>query len=211
MRGFPRMKLDFGFVFPIKLKARLRYSEAITLTTGAAGIAAVNQFRLNGLYDPNLTGTGHQPLGYDQITPLYNKYKVNACRLIVFWTTPGATSDLVTFVHCMPTSATPTLSGQNSGYVLEIPGVQASLLSSSGVRKSFFEGNIHLPRLLGRSKAEFEADSNFYSLTNTVPGIVPLVEVGIVSPAGVGSEACICQITMEFDCEFSDRIDPGQS
>jgi len=205
------MRLDYGFVFPIKLVARLRYSEHLTLTTGAAGIAAVNQFRLNSLFDPNLTGAGHQPLGYDQITPLYNKYKVNAVKVSVIWTTPGSTSDIICFVHFMPTSATPSLSGQNCDYVVEIPGVQASLLSTSGTRKSHFEGVINLPRLLGRSKMEFDADPNMYALTNASPAIAPLVEVGIVSPSGVGSEAAVTQVTLEFDCEFSDRIDPGQS
>lgn len=31
---------------------------------------------LNGMYDPNITGVGHQPLGYDQIMALYQHYNV---------------------------------------------------------------------------------------------------------------------------------------
>ena len=34
----------------------------------------VHHFRANGLYDPNLTGTGHQPRGFDEHAALYDHY-----------------------------------------------------------------------------------------------------------------------------------------
>lgn len=33
-------------------------------------------YALNGLYDPDITGTGHQPLWYDTLTTMYNNYIV---------------------------------------------------------------------------------------------------------------------------------------
>jgi hypothetical protein len=36
-----------------------------------ATVVAYNTYRANGLYDPDYTSTGHQPLGYDQWSALY--------------------------------------------------------------------------------------------------------------------------------------------
>lgn len=38
-------------------------------------------FRCNGLYDPDLTSTGHQPYLFDQLSSLYDHYMVKASRI----------------------------------------------------------------------------------------------------------------------------------
>lgn len=35
-------------------------------------------FRANGIFDPDVTGTGHQPLYRDQVADLYTNYTVIA-------------------------------------------------------------------------------------------------------------------------------------
>jgi len=62
-------------------------------------------FRANGLYDPDLTFTGHQPLGFDQIMPLYNVFTVLSARITVdFISTSVPTFGGVT-VTTLPTAA----------------------------------------------------------------------------------------------------------
>lgn len=65
-----------GLPFPTKLRRKLNYCEKLTLNPGAAGIPAGNVFRANGLYDPNQTGTGHQPMGFDELMTAYERYTV---------------------------------------------------------------------------------------------------------------------------------------
>jgi len=36
----------------------------------------VKQFRLNDCYDPDYTGTGHQPMGFDQMMAFYSTFRV---------------------------------------------------------------------------------------------------------------------------------------
>lgn len=62
----------------------LRYNESHSFATAStAGFATSYRFNLNSLYDPNETGLGHQPRGYDQLMALYNKYCVVAAKISV--------------------------------------------------------------------------------------------------------------------------------
>ncbi len=63
-------------VGPKTLIRRLRYCTRITLNPGAGGAAQNHFFRANGMFDPDQSGTGHQPLGFDQYMLLYDHYKV---------------------------------------------------------------------------------------------------------------------------------------
>lgn len=60
--------------FPKRLMVRHKYVERINRTPGAA--ADVYQVSTNGMFDPNISGTGHQPLYFDQVGALYNQYIV---------------------------------------------------------------------------------------------------------------------------------------
>lgn len=59
------------------LRKSLTYVEKdITLNGGTAGTAASYVFSANGLFDPNITGAGHQPNGFDQLMAIYAEYTV---------------------------------------------------------------------------------------------------------------------------------------
>jgi len=61
---------------------KLRYCEQLSLGNGGTGVQDY-VYSANGLYDPNITGTGHQPYGFDQIMPFYNHYTVigSVCKV----------------------------------------------------------------------------------------------------------------------------------
>lgn len=67
---------------PAKLKSTLKYAQTITLNPSAGGCAG-HTFRCNSLFDPDLTGTGHQPMGFDQVSALYDRYVVTSVRIKV--------------------------------------------------------------------------------------------------------------------------------
>lgn len=76
----PRGIVNFGRqAFPKMLRNTIKYSDitAITLTTGFGQYL----FSCNGLYDPNITGTGHQPMYFDQLMQIYDHYTVTASRI----------------------------------------------------------------------------------------------------------------------------------
>lgn len=68
--------------FPQILRTTLRYKEAINLDP-TAGQFKTYLYKTNDLYDPNYTGTGHQPMGYDQLAAVYTHYAVLKSRIKV--------------------------------------------------------------------------------------------------------------------------------
>jgi len=59
-------------IFPITTRRKTMYHDSVTITS-TAGAVGRYFFSANGLFDPNITGTGHQPLGFDQLMLLYEQ------------------------------------------------------------------------------------------------------------------------------------------
>jgi hypothetical protein len=77
--------LGMGFAgytpLPHRLRTQMKYVANITLSSGVT--PGVNVFSANGLYDPDVTGTGHQPRGFDQLIALYDHYVVTHSEIKV--------------------------------------------------------------------------------------------------------------------------------
>lgn len=63
------------FGFPDKLITKLRYCDYKNIAT-TAGALTSHAFRWNSTFDPDFTGTGHQPLYRDTYAGIYNFYSV---------------------------------------------------------------------------------------------------------------------------------------
>lgn len=77
----PKAQKSLSVGLPQSQMLKLRYTSELTLTPGASGIADVDVYSLNGMFDPDITGTGHQPRGFDQYMALYDKYLVLGCKV----------------------------------------------------------------------------------------------------------------------------------
>lgn len=80
---------SFGNPYPVHADVSFKYADRISMDAGGSGAVAQYQFSANGMYDPDVTGTGHQPLGFDQwmgtssTTGFYNHYCVAASHISV--------------------------------------------------------------------------------------------------------------------------------
>nr|AGA18395.1 hypothetical protein [uncultured marine virus] len=64
--------------------ATLRYGLDFSLDPGIAGNPQVHLFSANGCYDPDVTGTGTQPRGFDQMMLLYRHYVVEEAMIELY-------------------------------------------------------------------------------------------------------------------------------
>jgi hypothetical protein len=77
-------------LFPTRFRKILSYSEAGLAIAGTAGLAGNYFLSANGLYDPNVSGVGHQPLGFDEMMLLYNHYTVVRSKITVHFINSSA-------------------------------------------------------------------------------------------------------------------------
>lgn len=68
---------------PNRFASKLRYVSYANLDPGLAGIAGVQIVNAMGCYDPDITGVGHQPRGFDQLMTMYDHYTVIGSRITV--------------------------------------------------------------------------------------------------------------------------------
>lgn len=61
---------------PLKFATKLRYVENFTINPGAAGTTGTYVMDAGSVYDPNVTSTGHQPRGFDQLMAMYDHFVV---------------------------------------------------------------------------------------------------------------------------------------
>lgn len=85
-----------GHPFGKKFYTKLRYNEAHFFPAGTSNnFASSYKMRLNSCYDPNLTGLGHQPRGFDELTSIYEKYTVVGAKITVCYVSNSTTPAVV--------------------------------------------------------------------------------------------------------------------
>lgn len=70
----PTLQSSHGLL-PAGKIVKMNYNEVLSYTS-STGIASSNTFAMNGIFDPNITGIGHQPLMHDQMALYYSTYQV---------------------------------------------------------------------------------------------------------------------------------------
>lgn len=89
-RRYSRPNKALPIAFPNHYLCKVNYVQEVAIN--ASAVPAVYVFRANSCYDPDLTGVGHQPMGFDELSALYSNFVVVGSRLRM---TPINTEDPV--------------------------------------------------------------------------------------------------------------------
>lgn len=186
---------------------KLKYSDEFSLSS-SAGVPALYQFNLNSLFDPDRTGVGHQPYGFDQIAALYDKYRVFS----VSWRIEavGATSGDCMRLTVVPADGISFSSLTNRTYIMELPRA-ITKEQAFGQNKVQFRGRITLPRLSGQTSTEYKGDDTKWALTSASPVDALTLSIFGCSPGTGVSTTSNIRITLVYRCEFWDPNSVAQS
>lgn len=133
------------------LKSQTRYFEkGLALSPPAAGNSARYVFSANGLYDPNVTGVGHQPIGFDQLMQMFDHYTVIGSRLRVDFNNNDPVNSVIVGIH-LNDDKTPSL---DPAITIENGSAKYTTLTPSGGDKSHTTMTLKCSpaKYLGRSR-----------------------------------------------------------
>lgn len=191
---------------PARFITKMKYAEAVTVS--ATGIAGY-KWNLNSLFDPNRSGIGHQPYGYDQLSALYNRYRVINCRYVV-----SCISDSVNIAFAvLPANESLSLIGSVSEarenprakYLVQTP--------TSGGTLKVLKGNVYLPSLVGATKTAYMADDRYQAIVGNSPTELAILNAyaqGLNDDPTFNAQPTF-NILLEYTVEWFDIITQDQS
>jgi hypothetical protein len=196
------------FGFPDKLVTTLKYSQAINFTGSASPSSQV--FAINSAFDPDFSGTGHQPSYYDKFSAVYSRYFVEAFDIDVVFSNESAT---------VPVYYAVCYSDQNIGgnTVEELSEAQYSSWGAIGVLASNPIKRVTLPsmsaaKLMGTTpKSILEADDNMYAAVGSSPADTAWAIIRLISTDGTTAITARARCTITMRIAFKDLLTQSTS
>jgi len=190
---------------PNKMLVNLRYSEQFAFVAGTA--IATQVYSCNSLNDPNVTGAGHQPRGFDQWMALYDHYTVIYSNIVIkFMANTQSTS---TSVIVLSVRDGQTVSGSLNTY-RENSEIVEALVKNQNAGPSMLKIGVNPPRYLGRSKPLSDPQLKGASTTNPVEQVFyHITSSGL--PAGNVSIPTEVLVTINYLAVLTEPKTPSQS
>lgn len=170
------MGQQIASVLPAVQVVALVYPIRQVMSESTVGTGCTYTYSLNNLYDPDKTGTGSQPINFDQIASLYTQFRVVRCDYDIQFCcasayTPGAITPSAV-VGVVPTwnDALPTAPSAWQG----LARAQTKLLTPVGGSNLFrVKGSVKPWEVLSIPKRQYMDDTD-YTCSATGPPNRPL-------------------------------------
>jgi len=175
-------------------------------------------FRANSLFDPDVTNAGHQPYGFDTLSSIYTRYKVESVEFeFVHSGQQQSAGSYGTLVLSVSPPANPvTLLGVAVEVLMEKPGVVTVPIQEAftKVPPAALRGRFNIRDLVGLTEQQFDADIEDYSaLVTANPTNVPLIKYAVASNSAnvISSAGSIVFTRIVYHAVFWDRVSLAQS
>lgn len=211
----PRTTLVNKVLSPIAQRyiCKLKYAQSFPMTLAAGTNAANTQWSLNSINNPFTPGgTGnHQPYGHDQLSTLYNRYRVISTSYNL--TAYNATNPTEPIQLCVvPSNDTITFTAGQAAR--ESPRARYVMIPGTGAPLRVIKGKAYLPSLTGRTKSQYMADDRYQAQFGSSPlEIMPLnVCAALITDAAAGVDRIIwVNIELVYHVECFDLKQLAQS
>jgi hypothetical protein len=196
-----------GIGAPDRLRCKLSYVTTQNFANQASPAAQV--FRINSLFDPDLTNTGHQPSYYDFFTNAYSKYIVLGC-----WCKVTLTNNATGITY----QATAAISDNDSSSQTEetISEARYKIVKTLGLATSGNATQVlefpYMPtwKIHGIPPGGMENDPNMYTATNSNPTDPAFFYIKVASSDLSTTGIVTFRAELLFDAVFKD-VNPSYS
>jgi len=187
-----------------------RYIDAKVYTPDST--ASSNEYRANSMFDPDSTGTGHQPYGFDQVAARYARYTVMKSKITINFMATGQTE-----IFRNPTIAVLSLDRASISATADWNRPEAGacafrMVSSDSGNKPAVAGRLTLnfdPRkFFGKKTWD---DDTMGALVGANPSLAALFHVTFFSPGGLACGNMQCQTIIDYTVKFYSPIELAQS
>lgn len=181
-----------------------RYFEQLA-STATSGAMSTYVFSANGMYDPDITSTGHQPRGFDQLMALYDHYIVTKARISIHASNAGA--DAVLFGITPVDVATPRsvvndyLEDRKSKFIVLSP-------VASGTCNKTITYSMDVGKFLGRNPFN-EDDLKGTSSANPADGVY--FHIWVTNLYGISNMSVGWTPIVDYTACLIEPVQPGQS
>lgn len=185
----------------------LKYTEAFTSSVLTAA-GSSQTMRLNSIFDPNSAVGGTQPYGYDQMSTLYNRYRVLKARWKVSFLASSGTYNAVVI----------PINGTLNAAIADIATFTAASMVPFASYKNYnlgaiaptFTGSMPLNKLGGVSKVEYLTDDRFEAQIGANPAEVISLLIGFQNPTG-GTISIGFVVEIWYEVDLHDPISQAAS
>lgn len=209
-RRVPRNRLgSSGVPIPTRMFCKLKYHDSFNLAPNYAGGAPLDGYIFrSGLYDPDQSAVGHQPLWRDQLANLYQMYRVHGLKYRI--KVVNSNTNQLAMVAVQESHAEmPALAGvdfntvveRNNGRILTIPG--------AGAAAKTIKGYVPIGRPWGLTRQGMKADEDFEAAIGSNP--TKMAYLNIYGVSKNTSAILNCEIELTFFVELFKRVEVAGS
>lgn len=201
----PFRALSYKRMYPLNRSFRttLRYAQrGVTINPPAGGLATAFIMSANGLYDPDISGVGHQPIGFDQFMAIYDHYTVHAAKITVDFHNDDETNPVCVGIAVRDNATITT----NPHEIVENGNIDYTLLNAYGKWKDMCRVTMYqdIAKFLGRKQLLSDPQCKGDASSNPTEQVYFHVVIWSLGAVDAGNTTCM--VTVDYDATFHERL-----
>jgi hypothetical protein len=189
------------------------YTDTVNIAS-SSGSLAQKQWRLNSLFDPDFTGTGHQPRYFDQLcggAGPYSKYRVTHANVTVEFSSTTADAGVLGFYAAGPTPASAVpIAANYAGSQGEIPEWASGFIVPNMGVPLIRRWSIPIHSITGTTASVVRNADIYSAFYSANPAAEPVFTVQYQNSNGNSSNVWV-KITLEYHARLELRSAIGAS
>lgn len=182
------------------MKVKMNYVQVKNISI--AGPRGLILFRCASIFDPDFSGTGHQPLGHDQWATFYQRYRVYGMSYEIRATNDDAVNSVAFFTAISETSSPGT-------GLEEHESAQFRVMGAGQQEEKVIKGYVDLAKFEGDPGAKYDKDYSANFGSNPTREI--FLAVGGLNTFSASDVSLQMLVKLTYYVNLYDRVDLSQS